>query len=194
MKKIFVIGNIGSGKSTFSKMLVEELTNLGRAVVGIDLDKISLDVSKNSEVIKKITEKLGHFESREDLAKIVFKDRDALQRLTDITHPVIYAQMLEMFKSNEEMGADYVVVEETAYSGKDDRFARHADILVCVICDDGLRQSRCLEKGLHLVDFAQRSSFQMSQMSMMENADIIINNNNDATSLREKVINFIESF
>lgn len=194
MRKIFVIGNIGSGKSTFCKLLNEELTKLGRAVVSLDLDKVSLEISKNSQIVDALTKEFGKFEGREDLARIVFKDRDALKRLTDITHPMIYAQMLESFKRNEKMGADYTIVEETAYTGKNDKFAKHADILVCVICDDGLRQARCIEKGLHIVDFAQRQSFQMSQISMMQDADIIINNNNDAQSLREKVINFIESF
>lgn len=194
MKNIFVIGNIGSGKSTFCKMLQEELEKLGRAVANVDLDKISVNVSRNKKIIEKITAEFGHFDSREDLAQIVFKDKETLDRLTDIVHPMVYAQMVAALKNNEDLGADYTIVEETAYSGKNDKFAKHADILVCVICDDGIRQARCIEKGVHLVDFAQRTSLQMSQIAMMEDADIIINNNNDAQSLREKVINFIESF
>lgn len=194
MKKIFTIGNIGCGKSTFCKMLEEELTKLGRAVAIVDLDKIAIGISKNAEIRKQIIEEFGDYKDREDLARVVFKSKEALNRLNEITHPYIYEEMLVNFENYEEMGTDYVIVEETAYQGKNDRFVRHADILVCVICDEGLRQSRCIQKGIHLMDFAQRTTLQPSQMSMMEEADIIINNNNDASSLREKVNNFIESF
>lgn len=194
MRKIFVIGNIGCGKSTFCKMLEEELTKLGRAVANINLDKIAIGISKNAEIQKKIKAEFGEYETREDLARIVFKSKDALDKLNAIMHPIIYEQMLTNFNNYEEMGTDYVIVEETAYQGSNDRFARHADFLVCVICDEGLRQARCIENGMHLVDFAQRTTLQVSQMSMMADADIIINNNNDAVGLREKVIHFIESF
>lgn len=194
MRKIFVIGNIGCGKSTFCKMLEEELTDLGRAVAIVDLDKIAVGISKNAEIRKQIIEEFGEYKDREDLARVVFKSKEALESLNEITHPYIYEQMLLNFDKYEEMGTDYVIVEETAYQGKGDRFARHGDILVCVICDEGLRQARCIEKGIHLMDFAQRTTLQPSQMSMMEDADIIINNNNDAENLREKVNHFIESF
>ena len=194
MKKIFTIGNIGCGKSTFCKILEEELTKLGRAVAILDLDKIATGISKNAEIQKQIKAEFGEYETREDLARIVFKSKDALDKLNAITHPYIYEQMLTNFNNYEEMGTDYVIVEETAYQGENDRFARHADFLVCVICDEGLRQARCIEKGMHLMDFAQRTTLQPSQMSMMADADIIINNNNDAVGLREKVINFINSF
>ena len=194
MRKIFVIGNIGCGKSTFCKMLEEELTKLGRAVATINLDKIATGISKNAEIQEQIKAEFGEYETREDLARIVFKSKDALDKLNAIMHPIIYEQMLTNFNNYEEMGTDYVIVEESAYQGKNDRFARHADFLVCVICDEGLRQARCIEKGMHLVDFAQRTTLQISQMSMMADADIIINNNNDAVGLREKVLNFINSF
>ena len=194
MRKIFVVGNIGCGKTTFCKMLEEELTKLGRAVARLDLDNIALGIAKNVEIIQQIKDEFGDYKTREDLARIVFKSKDALDRLNEITHPYIYEQMLINFENYEEMGTDYVIVEETAYQGHEDRFARHADFLVCVICDEGLRQARCIEKGMHLVDFAQRTTLQVPQMSMMEDADIIINNNNDAVSLREKVIHFINSF
>ena len=194
MRKIFVIGNIGCGKSTFCKMLEEELTKLGRAVATINLDKIATGISKNAEIQEQIKAEFGEYETREDLARIVFKSKDALDKLNAIMHPIIYEQMLTNFNNYEEMGTDYVIVEETAYQGENDRFARHADFLVCVICDEGLRQARCIEKGMHLVDFAQRTTLQISQMSMMADADIIINNNNDAVGLREKVLNFINSF
>ena len=187
MKRIFVIGSIGSGKSTICKMLQDELTERGFAAVGIDLDVIALAMSKNETVKQRICAEFGQFDTREDLAKIVFKDIDALTRLNEITHPYIYEQMIKNIDNYDEMGTDYVIVEETAYSGKGDRFAENADTLVCVICDDGLRQARCVEKGLPLVDFAQRTSLQVSQMTMMENADIIISNNNDAVELKEQV-------
>ena len=194
MRKIFVIGNIGCGKSTFCKMLEEKLTEFGRAVAIVDLDKIAIAISKNADIRNQIIEEFGDYKDREDLARVVFKSKEALNRLNEITHPYIYEEMLVNFENYEEMGTDYVIVEETAYQGKNDRFVRHADILVCVICDEGLRQARCIEKGIHLMDFAQRTTLQPSQMSMMEDADIIINNNNDASSLHEKVNKFIESF
>lgn len=175
-------------------MLEEELTKLGRAVATINLDKIATGISKNAEIQEQIKAEFGEYETREDLARIVFKSKDALDKLNAIMHPIIYEQMLTNFNNYEEMGTDYVIVEETAYQGENDRFARHADFLVCVICDEGLRQARCIEKGMHLVDFAQRTTLQISQMSMMADADIIINNNNDAVGLREKVLNFINSF
>ena len=193
MKKIFVIGAIGGGKTTFCKMLEEQLTEMGYAAVGIDLDVIALALSKNPKVQKQICEEFGEYDTREDLAKLVFHDIEALTRLNQITHPYIYEQMKKNLKNYEEMGTDFVVVEETAYSGKNDKFAAHADVLVCVICDDGLRQARCIEKGLPLVDFTQRNSLQVSQIAMMENADFIINNNNDAEALKQKAKEVIES-
>ena len=193
MKKIFVIGSIGGGKTTFCKMLQDELTERGFVATGIDLDVIALSLSKNPKIQKQICDEFGQYDTREDLAKLVFQDIEALSRLNQITHPYIYDQMKLILNNNEEMGTDFVIVEETAYSGKNDRFANHADVLVCVVCDDSQRQARCIEKGLPLVDFTQRNSLQVSQISMMEDADFIINNNGDAEALKAKVKEFVDA-
>lgn len=193
MKKIFVIGSIGGGKTTFCKMLQDELGERGFVAVGIDLDFIALSLSKNSKIQKQICDEFGQYDTREDLAKLVFHDIEALSRLNEITHPYIYEQMKQNLDNYEEMGTDFVIVEETAYSGKNDKFAKHADVLVCVICDDGQRQARCIEKGLPLVDFTQRNSLQVSQVAMMDDADFIVNNNGDSEALKAKVKEFVDT-
>ncbi len=193
MKKIFVIGSIGGGKTTFCKMLQDELGERGFVAVGIDLDFIALSLSKNSKIQKQICDEFGQYDTREDLSKLVFHDIEALSRLNEITHPYIYEQMKQNLDNYEEMGTDFVIVEETAYSGKNDKFSKHADVLVCVICDDGQRQARCIEKGLPLVDFTQRNSLQVSQVAMMDDADFIINNNGDSEALKAKVKEFVDT-
>lgn len=192
MQTIFIIGNIGVGKSTFSKVLLGQLVKRDYAAVSIDLDQITSIVLKRPEVIEKITARFGVYETHSELAKVVFKDKDSLSVLNEIVHPYVYEVMLEQMHTFKEQGADIVIIEETAFSGKKDGFARLADNIVCVIAEDSLRQARCIEKGMTLQDFEQRTNLQLGQMLMMECADFIVNNNDDTQHLIAEAEKFID--
>lgn len=193
MRKIFVIGNIGSGKSTFSKMLEDELNAQNYVATLIDLDKVSNAISSNKKIQEVIQSEFPECKSKEDLAKTIFRDKSSLDRLEGIIHPYVMEDMIKNFDNLEELGADFAIVEQTAYKGVSDKFTANADIIVCVICDDGLRQARSIERGIQLSDFIERTSMQLSQMTMMENADVIISNNDDAEGLRKQVLDFIDT-
>lgn len=102
---IGITGGIASGKSTVTKYL----NGLGYEV--IDFDRLSREVLTNRFVVKELTIAFGDYiiendkVNRSRLAKIIFSDRYARERLNEIMHPRIYMKATREIKKlkNEKM-------------------------------------------------------------------------------------------
>ena len=146
MKKIVLIGGIGSGKSTVCAMFED----LGAGVV--KLDDIGHDVLFMPAVKEALRSAFGPavFDSdgavvRSALAAAAFDTPEHTAALNAITHPAI---MDECFRRIDELGATHgaVVVEVT--SGDMTRAAfSWADAVVAVSAPEDLRIERALARG-----------------------------------------------
>ncbi len=106
-KKIAITGGIGSGKSTVSQMI----RDMGYPVYSCD--EIYAALINNEQYITEIknafpTAVQKDRIDREKLAKIVFNDDSALERLNKIAHPLIMESLLKQM--NTEKGLVFAEV------------------------------------------------------------------------------------
>lgn len=134
MKIIALTGGIACGKSTLAEMLHE----LGAPIV--DADEVSRSLTApGGKALPAIREAFGSEVFQNDqtlnraaLAERVFHDPEQLQKLNDVTHPLIIAQMKSEIERCRESGAPVVVLDVPLLfeTGLD----RLADETVCVSC------------------------------------------------------------
>jgi len=89
---IGITGNIGSGKSSVAKLLVE------KGAVLIDADKIAREATTKPEILARIAKELGQDLvkdgqlDRQKTADLIFSDDKARQTLDGIIHPWVRAE------------------------------------------------------------------------------------------------------
>ena len=174
MKIIGVTGGIGSGKTTVCEMFEK----LGAEV--IDADKIAHDITKRdgaayAEIIDKFGEKVmlpdGDID-RKALAKIVFSDSEKLKMLEHITHKYVFE---EMKKRMDKSTAPVVVLDVPLLFSSEFPFV--CDLTVGVTADMEDRISRVFKRdNMTREEIISRINNQISDKTLKENADIIIEN------------------
>lgn len=162
--KIFVIGNIGSGKSTAAKMLAKKLN-----FKYINLDELGHQVIEEDHQL--IADNFGEFKNREELAMLVFNKTAELNK---ITHPLIYKKMQEELTQN-------CIVEETVY---DKEFISNADIVLCVNASFDVRKNRATNVNFERINAVQ-------PQDLKTKADYAIENDSNFDKLEESVDEFI---
>ena len=99
MRKIAIVGDIGSGKTFFSKLF-------GYPVFNADLVVSNLykkDKFLFRKIKKKFPDKVSTFPlKKEDLLKIIFHKHTNLNTLGKIIHPTVRKKMKEFFKINKK--------------------------------------------------------------------------------------------
>lgn len=133
MKNIFVIGNIGTGKSSFCKMLCENLNNIEKNTFYINLDIYGHKVLNDENVKSDLIKKFGKFDANKELANRAFKDKNTLNILNSITHPKIKKLFLiDLAKFKASNIYDFLIVEQTAVKERNDEFLQKADYCICL--------------------------------------------------------------
>ncbi len=113
MKVIGLTGGIGTGKSTVAGMLRQ----LGATV--IDADRATREVqARGSEGLRRIVEEFGPETlkpdgelDRERLGALVFRDREARERLNRIVHPLVRTWMAKRLAEAHERGDRVAVLD-----------------------------------------------------------------------------------
>jgi dephospho-CoA kinase len=187
MKIIVLTGGIGSGKSTVSSILKK----LGAAV--IDSDRIGLEVvspgtSGWQEVVIAFSPEILTPEGTIDrgkLARIVFRNPSALQKLNDIIHPRVDAEVERRLRKYLEENVKAVFIEmailiETCWMPRVDQFwvvkAPKETIL-----------KRLKERGVSESDALSRMANQPPVEENIKQNMVIIDNNGDMADLEAKI-------
>lgn len=182
MKIIGVTGGIGSGKTTVCGLFKD----LGAFV--IDADEISRDITKKGKrATFEIAEYFGEdilLESgeldRKKLSKIVFSDKEKLEKLNEITHKYIFEEMDNLIKSAD---SNLVILDVPLLFSSD--FPFETDLNVGIICDKEVRIKRVEERdNLSREQILKRMENQISDEEIKKKADVIIEN----TSLDKLVL------
>ncbi|HDP69958.1 MAG TPA: dephospho-CoA kinase [Actinobacteria bacterium] len=184
-----VTGNIGSGKSTISKML----SDLGAFT--IDADVIALTVViPNSQTFAQVVNEFGLSILQDDgtldrksLASIVFTDPRKLAILNEIVHPAIMGSIKLMVEKYRKTLSDEAVVVIDAPLIVETEFLSLVDSLLVVAADENVRLKRLLKKGYSREDALARMKSQTPSDVLVTHADYIINNNGTLEELKEKV-------
>ena len=183
--KVAITGNIGSGKTTFSKYI----NDLGYPV--INSDNISKEIlSNDSSVREAIIKAFGarSFQGKEIntkyLAELVFTEPNNLKRINSILHPHVWVKIEESI--NELYYSSTIVFVESAliYEAK---FAKMFDFVVLITAEKSIRMKRYSSgKQSSEEDFIQREKNQSPQEQKAHKADFVFSNNGSMIELKSK--------
>ena len=148
MKIIGITGGIGSGKSEASKLFKERLN-----AFYISADLVGHEVLlKNGPAYQKVIDRFGHeilnHEGQIDrklLGDRVFNDKEALQSLNQITHPLIRQEIMEQIeRAKREQKCHYIVLEAALLI--EAGFSDLVDQVWYIYADTDTRLKRLVEK------------------------------------------------
>ncbi len=192
MKTTYVIGitgGIAGGKTAVSDMLAKK----GEQI--IDADVISREViepgTKGERLLKEAFPEAfeGGSLDRGRLREIVFADEKKLQKLNEITHPLIREEIEKRIAETDREQV-YLVVPLMFESG----FDALCDYIVTVVSDEDKRIKRLKARNNSITDeLAERIVHsQVSECERVTRADGVIVNNDSRERLEERVNEFYE--
>ncbi|GAB6065492.1 dephospho-CoA kinase [Aquifex pyrophilus] len=174
MKKVGLTGNIGCGKSTVADMF----RSLGAYVM--DADKVIHSFYRKGHPVyekvvslfgREILDEKGNID-RKKLADIVFKDKEKLKKLEEITHKALYEEIEKVLKNLSEdtifILEASLLVEKGSYKNYDKLIVVYAPYEVC--------KERALRRGMSEEDFERRWKNQMPIEEKVKFADYVIDN------------------
>ena len=192
MKTTYVIGitgGIAGGKTAVSDLIAKK----GEQI--IDADVISREViepgTKGEKLLKEAFPEAFEDGSldRGRLREIVFADEKKLQKLDEITHPLIREEIEKRIAETDREQV-YLVVPLMFESG----FDALCDYIVTVVSDEDKRIKRLKARNNSITDeLAERIVHsQVSECERVTRADGVIVNNDSRERLEERVNEFYE--
>lgn len=188
---IGLTGNIGCGKSSLSKIFMDEGIDV------VDADIVSRQIFEDEELLQTVFEKFGPSIKNNDgslnrkaLGNIVFNDDEKLIELNNITHPRIKDKIFNQIRNLEEQGKPIVILDgallvETGYL--DD-----VDKLIVVTCDEEIQIERIKKRdNCTKLEALSRIKSQMSQVEKVKYADYTIDNSGTIEELKNKAYKFM---
>ena len=189
MLMVGLTGGIGSGKSA----VAERLAALGAVV--LDGDKAARAVVEpGTPGLARIAQTFGPGVLRADgsldrakLAGIVFSDEVALEKLNDITHPLIHEHLQAAEDAAVEAGGpDTVVVHDIPLLAEGQRSADFAVVIVVDVPPE-VQVSRLAGRGLPEDQARARMAAQATREQRLAIADIVIDNSGTRVDLDRRV-------
>jgi len=178
---IAITGLIGSGKS----LVASVVRNAGFDV--LDADTLAHKLYKeNTELQKEIAKEFGNqaFDenriNRKYMANLVFNDKQKLELLESIIHPVLQKEI-------EKINPPFL---EAAVLYKWPEFSKKMEKIWVVEATEDVRRERLLKKGLPENDIENRIQMQPKKLRF-ENGEFIIENNGtpeDCIAFTERLI------
>lgn len=195
MKQLFVIGGMGSGKSTASQALVDQ----GLAL--IDLDKVGHDILKWELVKEDLAAAFGDdiFDDdgevvRSRLAAKAFATPADTRKLNRITMPRIEEAFMDAIDELKSQGTQAVVVEYSVFKNREMSLAYDADVVIAVLAPIDARIERAVASGFDEADVRQRIARQITDADRVEAADVVFNNDSTKEELYNDVLSWWNTY
>ncbi|MCU0413855.1 MAG: dephospho-CoA kinase [Ignavibacteriaceae bacterium] len=185
--RVAITGNIGSGKSTFTKFLFEA----GYPVILAD------DISKEilagvpevrEEVIKEFGAQSyqGNKINKKYLVEHIFSDSKKLITINSILHPRVRKRIdylsKEYFKTSEIVFVETALIFES-------KIEKMYDYVVLITAEKNIRMKRStMTKKFSEEDFLKRDNNQMSEESKKKKADFVFTNEGSKDELKRKAL------
>ena len=174
MKLLGLTGGIGMGKSTSARLL------LARGVLVVDTDDLARQVVQPgqpalAEVLAAFGPEIAGSDGqlrRDELARRVFADPAARQRLEGILHPPIRALWRARVETWRAEGAPLaVVVIPLLFETKAET---EMDATICVACSAATQRQRLLDRGWSPEQIQQRLSAQWPVEAKIARANYLV--------------------
>ena len=186
---VAVTGGIGSGKTT----VLQILKDLGYPAVSADAE--AREIYGDEEILEKVRALFpACFENgilrREKLAAFVFSDEKLLQKLNEITHPVIMQKVFQAMDRAESkiVFAEIPLLFEGNYQSLFDKV-----IVVMRNMEDRIR-AVAERDGLSRTQILARIKKQCNYEKNYFSGHTVIYNNGDISSLKEQVVRIVNEF
>ena len=190
MTVIGVTGNIGSGKTTFSRLLEQE-----KGCLRLDADYLGRLVAEpDGEAYGELRQTFGEDYfladgrlNRPKMAELVFNNPSELAKLNGIMHPAVLRQIQKEIAAAKAENPQQIVVVEAALLIEAD-YLGILDELWLVWADDEVRLARVMSRDGATAEQAQaRMRNQMPQAEKTKYASRIVHNNSDINDLRSEL-------
>ena len=195
MKKLFVIGGMGAGKSTARRALTDQ------GLEFIDLDKVGHDVLLWDTVKEELVETFGEDildaegnVERPVLASKAFLTPADTRKLNRITMPRIEELYTDKLAELEAAGCEAVVVEYSVFKNRMTSLAWSADVVIAVLAPLEMRIERAVASGFDEADVRRRIARQITDADRIEASDVVFNNDGTPEELRNEVIAWWEDY
>ena len=189
MKKLFLIGGMGAGKSTARKALTDE------GLAWIDLDQVGHEVLTWGTVKDDLRGAFGDgvFDEggevvRAELAAVAFASPAATRKLNCITMPRIEERYTDLIDEFEHEGKPAVVVEYSVFRNRQQSLAYGADVVIAVLAPLEVRIERAVASGFTEEDVRARIARQITDADRIEAADVVFDNDGTPEELRNEVL------
>ncbi len=193
IKVIGLCGGSGSGKGVVGALFSEF------GYLTVDTDKVYRNITDTkSSCLEALIEEFGEkilnekgTLDRRTLAKIVFSDREKLDKLNLITHKFVLSEVREIIRRAENAGYVGVVVDAPLLY--ESGFDRECDFVIAVIADREVRIKRIIERDKITEEEAiRRIDSQKTDIELKALAKFVIENNLDTAELLGEIVKILE--
>ena len=173
MLKVGLTGGIGSGKSTVAAIF----ETLGVPVYYADKEAKRLMI-EDEGLIQSIKNLLGEESyingilNREYIASVVFNNKEKLEQLNQLIHPLTVADSLKWMS---QQTTPYSIKEAALIFESNSE--SHLDVIIGVTSSESLRIKRVMDRdGIDEAAVRQRMSRQISEAEKIKRCDFVIHN------------------
>lgn len=187
--RIGLTGSIGMGKSTTAQLFRDE----GIAVFDSDAIVHELYQGAAVEPIAKNFPQVveNGVINRAKLADVVLKNPQALKKVEEIVHPLVWSERDKFFKTYQEKGAHFVVYDIPLLFEKG--VDSSVDIIVVASATSEAQKTRVLARpGMTVEKFEVLKSKQMSDVEKRARADFIVDTSFGLDSARQQVRDILD--
>lgn len=186
MIKIAITGNIASGKSAVEKLLS------AKGFTVYDTDKIAHEILENSNEVRLAFKDFDILTNdkidRKKLGDIVFSNKNLLQKLEAIIHPLVKDKLLKIFEKDDFIV--FVSVPQLFEAGFETLF----DKIVFITAPEETRIERLMQRNnLTREDALKRIAAQEKDETKIPKCNFVIQNNADLTNLERQVNGLLAS-
>lgn len=186
---VAITGRSGSGKSMFSSCYRQK----GYTV--IDCDEIAAQIHKNEDCKIELVKFFGSDIiidgeiNRQVLAQKAFSSQENLKALTEITHPFIIENILNIINDAFEHGESIVFVDGAVIIGHS--FEKHCDKFITVVCETENQLKRLVERDNITQSQAENRIERQTPLEILLNKSDFVVYNNQTKEILENQAEYI---